>query len=92
MLLTESLDMREDLVVVPLHLLLAFLGPGHHEAADGDVADAEHAQDAGHPPVERQRGGHQQHQRHHRRQMLAHEFQPQREKRFRCPKQRMQRV
>ncbi len=84
--------MREDLVVMLLDLRLTVLGVRHHRAADGDVGCAEEEQDTGHPPVERQRRGDQQQQRHRSRQMLAHEFEPQREQRFHRAQQRVKRM
>ena len=84
--------MLENLMVVALDRLLAGAGLAHDQPADGDVEHAKHHQNHRHAEVERQRGRHQQQQRDEGRQMLAHEFEPQREQRIDGSKQRVQRV
>ena len=84
--------MREDVVVVALDRLLALFGLAHDQPADHHIGRAEHHQHQRHPDVERQGRRNQQHQRNGGREMLAHEFEPEREQRFDGPEQRVQRV
>ncbi len=83
--------MREDVVVMALDRLLPFLGLAHDQPPDHHIGDPEHHQHHGHP-VDRERGRHQENQRHRCREVLAHEFQPKREQRLDSAQQRVQRV
>jgi len=84
--------MVEDLVVVPLDRLLAFAGLAHDQPANGDVERAERDQHHRHAQIERQRGRDQKNQRHESRQVLAHEFEPERRQGVDRAQHRVERV
>ena len=82
----------KDGVVVALDRLLAVVGLVHDQPPDRDVESAEQHQHHRHPEIERERRRHQQHEGHDGRQMLTHEFEPERKQRLDRAQQRMQRV
>ena len=84
--------MGKDTVMVLFDSFLVLTGLLHHQPADADICDAEHHQHQRQAVVEREGGGDEKDQRHRCGKVLAHEFEPQAEKRIDRPQQRVQRI